>query len=413
MVQFWVSFLGLLGGVCGAFRKPNVLIVYADDAFDQTKQVAEQVANGSQSAGANTRILKVEMANYKHDVYEWADAVVLGSGVYNGNAAPSLLAFVNSFDFHDRLLNMVGGSFATGGSAVSGLEPVLQQLSRSLRTFGMVTVGGTSWRNAHGTGAVTSYNKPISNDCPCFEQARDQGRRTAQLAATLMESAPPSPGPSPQPVSDGPAPWGENFTAQIAANFTQVGYDAGIVIVNFTSHCSTPSTQKMRTVYGDFDTVITRCDLGREFIINPPSRGGKCMPRVIGRDVDKRICEACGCPFCVRDTQGTFTHGEDYPSQTVWNSKERTEIFGHDVYVWKGVAVSSVKEGQSYALSTSIAYLAADPSIPVYVNVTHPLWTQTQATVDHFTHEIDEHDFDIPDACFRQPSQEQVTYIAL
>jgi len=280
-----------------------------------------------------------------------------------------------------------------------------------------VTVGGTSWRNAHGTGSITSYSKPIPLDCECLEEARDQGARTAQLAATLMVSAgPPSPGPSPAPspapVTDGPPAWGENFTARISANFTQVGYDAGLVIVNFTTHCTTPSKQKMRTVYGDFDTVLTRCDLGREFIINPPSRGATCMPRVIGRDVDKRICEACGCPFCVRDTEGTFTHGEQYPSKTVWNSKERTKIYGRDVYVWKGVAVSSDKEGQSYALSTSVAYGAADLSTPMFVNVTHPLWTQTQATIDYFSHEIDEHDFDIPDACYRDP-QQQATYVAV
>ena len=30
-------------------------------------------------------------ANYKRDVAEWADAVILGSGVYNQNPAPQML----------------------------------------------------------------------------------------------------------------------------------------------------------------------------------------------------------------------------------------------------------------------------------------------------------------------------------
>ena len=60
----------------------------------------------------------------------------------------------------------------------------------------------------------------------------------------------------------------------------------------------------MRTTFGDFYTVLTRCDLGVEYTIAPPSRGAGCTSRSIGRDTDERICLACGCPFCVRDTNG-------------------------------------------------------------------------------------------------------------
>merc|ERR1719204_163751 len=99
--------------------------------------------------------------------------------------------------------------------------------------------------------------------------------------------------------------------------------------------------QKMRTVYGDFYTVLTRCDLGTEFTIAPTSRGGGCSSRKIGEDVDKRICEACGCPFCVRDTNGTFTHGENSGSMTSWESKENKILNGVDVIVWNGRAQSN------------------------------------------------------------------------
>lgn len=379
--------------------KANVLVVYATDPAGQMKQLATAVADGAETTGANIRLLDVVQANYKRDVYEWADAIILGSGVYNGNAAPSLLTFVNSFDFEDRFLNKVGGAFATGGGAVAGLEPVLQELSRSLRTFGVVTVGGASWQNAHGTGSVVNGDQPIANDSQDLTLAKDQGARTAQLALILKQSAP---SPTPTPVTDAPPAWGENWTALVSANLTQVGYDAGLVIVNFTGSCSKPAQQKMITVYGDFDTVLTRCDLGREFIIDPPSRGGGCKSRIIGKDVDARICEACSCPFCVRDTEGAFTHGEQFPSKTVWQSKERKLVFGRDVNVWTGVSVSSEKNaGHEYALSTSIAYSTDGESTPLFVNVTHPLWVQTEARIDKFSHTIDDRVFDIPEGCYK------------
>jgi len=90
------------------------------------------------------------------------------------------------------------------------------------------------------------------------------------------------------------------------------------------------------------------------------------------------------------------------------------EIFGQDVVVWKGVAVSSTERngGQAYALSTSIAYSADDVEsaspTPIFVNVTHPLWYQTEARLDRFSRSIDVSDFDIPGACFRTEAERSV-----
>merc|ERR1712070_1290310 len=100
--------------------------------------------------------MEVQQANYKRDVFEWADAVVLGSGVYNGNPSPSMLSFINSFDFMDDLSSMVGGSFATASGPAAGLELVIGSMERGLKMFGMVTVGGTHWQNSEGTGVVTT-----------------------------------------------------------------------------------------------------------------------------------------------------------------------------------------------------------------------------------------------------------------
>jgi len=256
----------------------------------------------------------------------------------------------------------------------------------------MVTIGGNSWKNARGTGVVTNGSQSLKE--ADLALAKGQGIRIAGFANMLKASKPtPSPAPS---ISD-PASWGQTWKATVSTNVTSVGYDAGLVIVEFTGDCLTPSTQRMLTVYGDFDTVLTRCDMGYEFIIDPPSRGGGCHPRVIGTDVDARICEACSCPFCVRDTNGSFSHGEQYPSKTQWESSVDMTIQGVNVKVWRGKAVSAV---QNYALHTSIAYSAEDPSIPVFVNVSHPLWLQTAARIDNFSRVIDDSVFTIPSSCF-------------
>ena len=106
---------------------------------------------------------------------------------------------------------------------------------------------------------------------------------------------PPAPGPPAPPESSGPPPFGSQWRASVSANVTQPGYDAGLVIVNFTQRCgANPKAQQMKTIYGDFYTVLTRCDLGYEFTIQPASRGSGCTARKIGVDVAERICSACG-----------------------------------------------------------------------------------------------------------------------
>jgi len=89
--------------------------------------------------------------------------------------------------------------------------------------------------------------------------ARAQGQRVASVASKLRETEGPSNSSSQPPA------WGETWKATVSANLTQVGFDAGMVIVNFTSSCSDPLQQKMKTIYGDFYTVLTRCDLGMEY----------------------------------------------------------------------------------------------------------------------------------------------------
>ena len=68
---------------------------------------------------------------------------------------PSEQEFINSFDMDDVALSrMAVSSFATGGSAAAGLQPAMEQINRALLTFRFILVGGDSWQNGEGTGAI-------------------------------------------------------------------------------------------------------------------------------------------------------------------------------------------------------------------------------------------------------------------
>jgi len=81
---------------------------------------------------------------------------------------------------------MTGGSFAVGAGANGGLEATIASMNRGLKTFGVVIVGGRSWRNAAGTGAVLTSNNSIGDKD--LSLAKDQGMRIAQVAASLKEA---------------------------------------------------------------------------------------------------------------------------------------------------------------------------------------------------------------------------------
>lgn len=388
--------------VADASGGANVLVLYVNDQLNSTGQLAWAVARGAAAAGANVTCEEVQYANYKRDVAEWADAVLLGSGVYNQNPAPQMLQFINSFDFMDDLSHKVGGAFATGGASGAGVQPVIESISRGLETFRFVVAGGDSWQSAEGTVAITNVSGIVDADTLAMGAA--QGARAAAIAAVLKGGSRPTPGPTCKNEICKPPPFGGLWTAKISANLTQPGYDAGLVIVNFTTNCSRdPSTQQMKTVYGDFYTVLTRCDLGWEFTIAPASRNGTCLARKIGVDVDKRICGACGCPFCVRDTNGSYTHGQSSGAINKWNAPVRETINGQTVDVWRGRADSTGSGSEPFALATAVAF-DPDWAVPMFINVSHPLWVTTAASVEGYSTDVNVTEaFAIPIKCPRIP----------
>jgi len=173
-------------------------VLYVNDPYDQVKTMAASVAQGATTAGAEVRVMQVAQANYKRDVFTWADGIALGSFVDNGSPEPSMLSFIDSFDFEDDLSSKVGGAFAVAGNAAAGLESTLSSLERGMRTFGVMTITGASWRNREGTGMVVDENTDNTND---LSLALGEGTRLAQIAAKLL-NRPLAPGDGiPPPVT--------------------------------------------------------------------------------------------------------------------------------------------------------------------------------------------------------------------
>ena len=146
------------------------------------------------------------------------------------------------------ILRQVGGAFATGAAGAAGVQPVLEQLTRGLSMFGMVSVGGASWQNSQGTGVVANGTAPVFNGSHAWMLGFGQGARTAMLAAKLKRApAPPPVPPAPEPTPAPPPAYGEKWSATLATNMTQVGYDAGLVLVNFSGHCGNDPTRYTHT----------------------------------------------------------------------------------------------------------------------------------------------------------------------
>ena len=198
------------------------------------------------------------------------------------------------------------------------------------------------------------------------------------------------------PMDLGP-PYGEAWTATVASNMTQIGFDMGLVIVNFTGRCPTPALQNAKTVYGDHYTLLLLCDQGIEYEIAPASRGGGCVKRVIGTaDLDPRVCEVCSCPFCIRDTDG------QYPN-TTWDVRGDIQtIHAGDrtaqAHVWHG----HQSDGNDQSHEVSVAF-AEDPVTrdlqPFATNISDHLWVTSRAEIQDYREGVPPDAFTVPDIC--------------
>ena len=184
-------------------RAPHVLIVYAGKtANGATHQLAESIREGALNVvDAPQHVQLVHAADeLKHvtraqqNVRD-ATAILLGSGVYNGNVEPMMAQYIDTvwqagFNQTSRdplqLVSKVGGAFATMHGYTTGAQPVLESIGRYLQTFGAVFVGGSSWHTSQGVAGVWNVKTGDWQSPYTADNAQDLGERVARLSTMII-----------------------------------------------------------------------------------------------------------------------------------------------------------------------------------------------------------------------------------
>lgn len=187
-----VLMLFLLRMLLPANDTTRVLIIYYSWQ-GHTRAMAEAVAEGARSVpSTEVKLLKVSQAK-NSDVLA-ADAIIVGSPVYNANVAPPVQSFINRWPFRGApLRDKIGAAFTSAGGISAGEELVQLNILHSMLIFGMIVVGGPDWRTAFGASAVTEEAPFTETEeravRPHFlQKARSLGERVATLAHRWKKS---------------------------------------------------------------------------------------------------------------------------------------------------------------------------------------------------------------------------------
>ena len=168
--------------------QPTVLIAYYSQSGN-TKALAQAVEEGAKSVvGVRVLMLSIDQVSTK-ELLE-ADAIVIGSPVYNANVAPAVQEFINAWPFEGRpLKNKLGAAFVTGGGMSIGEELVQLNLLHSMLIQGMLVMGGEETEAAFGASAITG-EVPFQTgkvEEQFLAKARGLGKRVAEMALFLKK----------------------------------------------------------------------------------------------------------------------------------------------------------------------------------------------------------------------------------
>ena len=184
-----ISFLLIFTAQSAMAQK--VLIVFHSETGN-TEQMAQSVAEGARSVeGVEVVLLSVD--DVTADQLIEADAIILGSPVYNANVTPEISKFIASWPFEDQpLKDKIGAAFVTAGGISAGEEIVQMNILQSMLVFGMIVVGGPDWKQPFGASAVTGEVPfEVSKPGEISEQFKDKGfllgERVAKVTLKMSE----------------------------------------------------------------------------------------------------------------------------------------------------------------------------------------------------------------------------------
>jgi NAD(P)H dehydrogenase (quinone) len=164
----------------------NILITYYSKTA-HTQSLAEEVAKGASSIpGVQVVLKRIDQTTTK-DLLN-ADAIILGSPVYNANLAPEVVQFMSTWPFEGNpLKDKIGAAFVTAGGISAGEELAQVNILQSMLVFGMVVVGGDDWTSAFGASAITNEGvfKTENLDKLFLQKGFSLGKRVAKIAKKM------------------------------------------------------------------------------------------------------------------------------------------------------------------------------------------------------------------------------------
>ena len=183
---FLSAILLLVLGLFDVLGQPaRVLIAYHSETGN-TEAMAKAVAEGAESVAGVEIVLNSVSDISETDLLE-ADAIIVGSPVYNANVSPEISAFIASWPFEgEPLKDKVGAAFVSAGGMSAGEEIVQMNILQSMLVFGMVVVGGPDWKQPFGASSITSEEPfsvatPGETDQIFLKRAYSLGQRVASI----------------------------------------------------------------------------------------------------------------------------------------------------------------------------------------------------------------------------------------
>jgi len=182
-----ILLLVFFGSIHAQIIPKKILITYQSKT-DYTKEMAEEVAKGVQSVeGISLRVKRISETSHK-DLLE-ADAIIIGSPVYNANVSPDVVKFMSEWPFEGNpLKDKIGAAFVTAGGFSAGEELAQINLLHSMMVFGMIVVGGEDWTSPFGASAINNegpYKNSAKLDSLFAHKGYLLGKRVAELAKKI------------------------------------------------------------------------------------------------------------------------------------------------------------------------------------------------------------------------------------
>lgn len=167
------------------FAQKNTVLIAYHSVSGHTAKMAKSIQKGILESSDIKVILKPVSEVTQEELLD-ANAIVIGSPVYNANPSPEILSFIKSWPFEGQpLKNKLGAVFVTAGGLSSGEELVQSSLLHAMMVYGMIVMGGDDWKSSFGASGIHEEGRYQSTELE--EYFLDKGFRLGKRVAEVLK----------------------------------------------------------------------------------------------------------------------------------------------------------------------------------------------------------------------------------